>query len=248
MIVLLDFDDTLSEFDSFLEQFTSTLATLLTDKLGGSPEEWNRKVLNMMIVVENDYIQHFIQNPLAGYRQWLPTSYQLASEFLFDSTIPLKKRERIRLLKRVRKQALLSVNACFPGMIQLVKDLHNNNVQLVMASGNDSEHLNHALKAAGILNCFSKVYGPDLIDCAKEGPEYYARICDALSITPDQAVVVDNDAVALGWAADVGMKTVHLRILSRSDDVNKPLDSSSITAPEALMEAIRNQMGMDFKQ
>src|SRR6266702_1428013 len=64
------------------------------------------------------------------------------------------------------------------------------------------------LQAMGVHDCFGRLYGPDLIDTFKEGPEYYERMFADLGIAPADALVVDDCPRAIGWAMQVGARTV----------------------------------------
>ena len=48
--------------------------------------------------------------------------------------------------------------------------------RLMAASGEDSVSLDGYLEGMGLRACFERLYGPDLIDTHKAGPEYYARL------------------------------------------------------------------------
>jgi FMN phosphatase YigB (HAD superfamily) len=61
----------------------------------------------------------------------------------------------------------------------------------------------------GIADCFQQYYGPDLINTAKEGAAYYERIFADVNIEPENAIVVDDSLLALGWASEAGAQTIH---------------------------------------
>ena len=55
-------------------------------------------------------------------------------------------------------------------------------------------------------------FGPDLVDCAKEGKEYYQRLFDSTGVSANKVVVVDDDPNALGWAMELGAKAVQAKL------------------------------------
>lgn len=59
-----------------------------------------------------------------------------------------------------------------------------------------------------VRDCFGRLYGPDLIETLKEGPEYYERIFADLGIAAADALVVDDSPRATRWARQVGAQTV----------------------------------------
>jgi phosphoglycolate phosphatase-like HAD superfamily hydrolase len=85
------------------------------------------------------------------------------------------------------------------------------------ASGESSLDLTGYLQRMGVPHCFGRLYGPNLIDTFKEGPEYYERIFADLGISATNAVVVDDNPRAISWAAQVGAQTVFVSYSSASE-------------------------------
>ncbi|KAG0258493.1 hypothetical protein BG011_003266 [Mortierella polycephala] len=55
---------------------------------------------------------------------------------------------------------------------------------------------------------FTKLYGPDLINCHKGSSQFYALIFQDSGVDPHDAVVVDDKEYILGWAKVHGARTV----------------------------------------
>lgn len=64
------------------------------------------------------------------------------------------------------------------------------------------------LDGLGVRHCFGRLYGADLINTFKEGPEYYVHLFADVGIRPAEALVVDDSPQAINWAAETGAKTV----------------------------------------
>src|SRR3989442_282795 len=60
--------------------------------------------------------------------------------------------------------------------------------------------------AKGVGYWLGRLYGPDLIDTLKVGPEYYERIFADLGIAAAEALVVDDSPRATRWATQVGAR------------------------------------------
>ena len=60
----------------------------------------------------------------------------------------------------------------------------------------------------GVRDCFGRLFGPDLIDTHKAGPEFYACLLADAGVAPEAALVVDDNPMVLRWATQVGAKTV----------------------------------------
>jgi FMN phosphatase YigB (HAD superfamily) len=59
-----------------------------------------------------------------------------------------------------------------------------------------------------VVGCFVRLYGPDLIDTHKKGPEFYALIFEDAGVRPEDALVLDDNPMVLGWAGEVGARGV----------------------------------------
>ncbi len=212
-VLFFDFDDTLSEQIPFNLQYVRGLGRALAPQYGGDVEAWASHAADMMAALENDYVNRFRNDPLAGYCKWLPAMLATAVTLLFDSAglpLPADPEEEAR---RMRRKALHECCATFPGAQQMLQRLHGRHAPIHMASGNDSEHLRYAMKGAGLLDYFDRLYGPDLVDCAKEGPEFYERILAHMHLKPQDALFIDNDPAAIGWAQSVGAQAIQVKLL-----------------------------------
>src|SRR5258708_29898290 len=99
------------------------------------------------------------------------------------------------------------IQAAFPRVVDTIRTLHRQSYTLHTASGESSLDLAGYLHAMGVRDCFGRLYGPDLIEALKEGPEYYERIFADLAIAAAQALVVDDSPRAIEWATQVGAPT-----------------------------------------
>jgi beta-phosphoglucomutase-like phosphatase (HAD superfamily) len=93
-------------------------------------------------------------------------------------------------------------------VVDAIRMLHRQGYMLHTTSGESSLDLAGYLQAMGVSDCFGRLYGPDLIDTFKEGPEYYERMLADLGISPADALVVDDSPRAIQWATQVGARAV----------------------------------------
>src|SRR5258708_1075156 len=112
--------------------------------------------------------------------------------------------ERLRLASRAAAFITCRVQAAFPGVVDTIRTLHRQGYMLHTASGESSVDLAGYLQAMGVRDCFGRLYGPDLIDTFKEGPEYYERMFADLGIAPADALVVDDSPRAIDCATQLG--------------------------------------------
>src|SRR6266849_7097136 len=100
------------------------------------------------------------------------------------------------------------IQAALPGAVEAIHLLHRQGYALHTASGSCSLELAGALEGMGVGRCFGRLYGADLINTFKEGPQYYARLFADAGVQPASALVVDDGAEATRWAARLGARTV----------------------------------------
>jgi phosphoglycolate phosphatase-like HAD superfamily hydrolase len=210
--VFLDFDNTLSDQFRFNTQYVREIGALLAPQFGGEPEAWERAAIAMLETLERDYIARFGGNPLAGYCAWLEEARFTAAERLFGGMglpVPSSVRD---LGMETQFRALSACDATFPGARDALLTLVEDGCRVQIASGQESEWLRAALTGAGLAEYTERIFGPDLVDCAKEGPEYYARLFAATGAQAGEALVVDDQPEPLRWAMRTGAKVVQARL------------------------------------
>ena len=100
------------------------------------------------------------------------------------------------------------IHAALPGAVEAIRLLYRQGYALHTASGSCSLELVGALEGLGVRHCFGGLYGADLVNTFKEGPEYYACLFADAGVQPVEALVVDDSADATRWAAQLGARTV----------------------------------------
>lgn len=215
--IFLDFDDTISDPVRLLPQYVHEIGSILSPLFGGDTEDWAGHALETLSVLEREYSATFVGKPLAGYCKWLETIRIRSAEVLLGKmgkAVPAKANQ---LSIETQFNALLQCNALFPGADEVVHNLYEAGWRVQMASGQESEYLMAALMGSGIESYVESKFGPDLIDCAKEGPEYYERMFLACGISAADAIVVDDYIPALHWAMDTGATVIQTKLLNRRE-------------------------------
>ncbi len=211
--LLFDFDNTLSDQAEFRVRYGRALVAELVRRFGDAPAGWGRAATVVLAELEADYDARFVGAPLAGYCDWLEAVRPRTVERLFEAVgLSVPQGDLAALYRALQAEALASSAALFPGAAQTLGHLDASGHALHLASGHESEYLSGALKAAGIRDRFGTLFGPDRIDCAKEGAEYYTRVLEALALRVDQAIVIDDWPPAIHAALSVGLRVVQARI------------------------------------
>ncbi len=210
--VFLDFDDTLSDPIPFFLQFVHEISTLFCARFGGDAQEWERVATHMLVYVEDGYKARFIGTPRNGYLEWLHSLPMVTMGLMFGGMeIPIPH-DAASLSSTIQFEALKRCNVAFPGVDRSLKALSAQGYHLHMASGQESNYLRGALTGMEILSHFDRLFGPDLIDCAKEGLEYYQRVFAAVGVSSSEVIIVDDYPPAIGWALESGAKVIQVKL------------------------------------
>ena len=129
------------------------------------------------------------------------------------------------------------VRAAFPGTIEAIRQVRHDGYTLYTASGEPSWELEGYLGGMGVRDCFTRLYGPDLIDVFKVGSAYYARIFADAGVEPARALVVDDNAQAVEWARTVGACAIQV-VSSPAATADQVCTIASIAQLPALLSAL----------
>ncbi len=88
--------------------------------------------------------------------------------------------------------------------------------------------------------CFDRLYGPDLVGTLKDGPRFYERILKDSRVAARDALVVDDNPNAVGWAMRAGVRAVLVGIAPLSSAVPS-LCLPSLAALPALIERLEGE-------
>ncbi len=88
-----------------------------------------------------------------------------------------------------------------------LRALKRRGLVLHMASGDSHDDLVAFLERMGARDLFDRVYGSDLVNTWKFGPEYYRAVLADSGVDADRAAVVDDSPNALSWARECGLRT-----------------------------------------
>ena len=83
------------------------------------------------------------------------------------------------------------VQSAFPGTAETLRNL-NSDYELFTASMGPSFLLRATLEAMGVADLFTRLYGPDLINATKQGPNFYTRMFEHAGVDPKKSVVLDD--------------------------------------------------------
>lgn len=206
LVVFLDDGGVMSDNSRRSAQWQRLIGPFLAPKLGGTEISWaeaNRVVATTFfepsawqarLAAASDYLSF----ERAYLLDWLGTMCKVVG-------IPCPAEERSIALAREAEAWITSrVDAAFPGVVETIRLLYTRGYTLHTASGESSAQLAGYLTGMGIRDCFSRLYGPDLIDTFKASPSYFERLLADAAVDPADAIVVDDNLHVLAWATAVG--------------------------------------------
>jgi HAD superfamily hydrolase (TIGR01509 family) len=100
--------------------------------------------------------------------------------------------------------------------LRALRALKRRGLVLHMASGDSHDDLVAFLDRIGARDLFDRVYGSDLVNTWKFGPEYYRAVLADSGVDPHRAAVVDDQPNAIAWARESGLRT--FRVERRSGE------------------------------
>ncbi len=220
-------------------QWQRMVAEFFVPRLGGTPEAWaaaNYQVITRMLDAELWQARLSASPNYASFdRQYQIDWLRWMCELVGVEAPP--DEECVALGHAATRFITPRVRAAFPGVVDAIRSLHQQGYVLHTASGESSEDLDGYLQGMGVRECFDRLYGPDLVDTFKDGPRFYERIFADAGVEARDALVVDDNATAAGWAARAGARTVLISAASPSSTDSTPCLSSLAELP-ALIERL----------
>ena len=209
-VIFIDDGGVMNDNNKRASQWQHLVSEFFVPLLGGSPEAWasaNRIVADQLLELESWRARirasaNYASFDFDYYVDWLGGMCELAG-------VPAPPEEECLVLGHRAVAYITSrVHAAFPGVVDTIRTLHQQGYTLHTASGESSIDLAGYLGGMGVRDCFGRLYGLDLIDTFKEGPEYYERIFADCGVSPTDALVIDDSPQAINWAAQLGARTL----------------------------------------
>jgi phosphoglycolate phosphatase len=96
----------------------------------------------------------------------------------------------------------------FPGMAQLLKELHSKSIKLAIASGNHTETINKILTQLDLLENFDVICGRDKVQQNKPAPDQLLFILERLKIPRERTLFTGDSINDEGAAQAAGIRYV----------------------------------------
>lgn len=209
-VILLDDGGVMNDNQVRGAQWPDLVGEFFSPKLGGAIKAWaqaNQAVMQTLLEPANWQRRLRESASYASFERVYWCDWLNAMAEIVGRTLPPEE-ECIALAQQAELFVIPQIRSAFPGAVEAIQHLHTKGYLLHTASGESSVHLTHYLQGMGVRACFGRLYGSDLLDTFKEGPEYYTRLFADLQILPGDALVVDDSPRVLAWANQLGAHTV----------------------------------------
>ncbi|GJJ73909.1 hypothetical protein EMPS_06267 [Entomortierella parvispora] len=147
--------------------------------------------------------------------------------------LPESEEEQIAIAKAAHDHCVGRVRADYPGAVEAILALKQKlHFELFTCSGESSTDLKLTFRTLGIRAIsdltleaeeeedlhpiFTKLYGPDLINCHKASTRFYELIFEDCGVPAHEALVVDDKESILAWAKVLGAITVQISTKDRT--------------------------------
>jgi HAD superfamily hydrolase (TIGR01509 family) len=154
---------------------------------------------------------------------------------LLDLPTPPEE-ECLDLAYRALRWITRHIQAALPGAVETLRLLHHQGYALHTASGSSSLEMAGYSEGMSVRRCFGRLYGTDLVNTFKEGPEYYARLFADAGVQPVEALVFDDSTDALDWSAQLGARTVLIGSSPHPETGTTPRLESLVELPAFLRQ------------
>jgi HAD superfamily hydrolase (TIGR01509 family) len=236
LTILLDVGGIITDKRQRTEQWHFLIGDYFAPLFGRTAQEWNtaHQIVTERLLEQGEAIQQATPDFIAFHhtckRSWLSGMYEL-----LGLPIPAEE-ECIALADQAIASISSRIQAALPGAVEAIQTLHSQGFLLHTASGTHSVEIAGYLEAVGVRTCFGRCYGADLINTFKQGPEYFERLFANLGLRPAEALVVDDGSDVLGWAAQVGARTVLVGPASHSEKATTACIGSLVELPAWLQQ------------
>jgi phosphoglycolate phosphatase-like HAD superfamily hydrolase len=209
-VLFLDDGGVINDNEVRARQWQRLVAEFFVPRLGGNSEAWaqaNWIVINEILSPEA-WRERMLAHP--DYESF-DYHYQLDWLTRMCELVGVPRppeEESVALGRECSTWVIPQIRSAVPGVADAVRLLHERGYTLHMASGASSWDLAPYLEGAGVLACFSRLYGPDLVNVFKVGPEFYRSIFDDAGVAPTDALVIDDNPLVAPWVAEAGGRVI----------------------------------------
>jgi len=211
-VVFLDNGGVISDHALLPVEVRRLIGEFFADRLGGDRGAWEEANREIFEPTWREFMgsRHETARRFAAFeaaqREYAVAWLQRMSERV-GVQLPAA-REALRLEREAFEFIWPRAEVALPGAPEAVRTIMEAGFALHMASSGVSWELEALMAGLGIGSCFATYSGIDLAGWTKNGPEYYEGVFGHAGVAPQDALVVDDRPEAVGWARELGARTV----------------------------------------
>lgn len=209
-VLFVDDGGVLNDNERRAPEWRRLLGEFFGPRLGGTAEAWAAANAAVFPGTWERYVAH-LGVATTGVREFLQAEdRRWLLEMCAAVGVQVEHADLDELVEASHRYITRNADCAYPESAQAIRDVARSGITLHTASGGTSLQLDGYLRAMGLRELFDRLYGTDLIDRFKSGPHFYTAILADSGVDPAQAVVVDDSAEALDWAAGCGLRTIQV--------------------------------------
>jgi phosphoglycolate phosphatase-like HAD superfamily hydrolase len=194
-------------------QYRRLFGEYLPSELGGDADTWANANVGAASRAFARYQRASLSAPATTIRDWFDEDvrrwlYEMCDE-VGRPRPPAAQADRIA--SGAHEYVRRHVDIRVPRIVERLRHLHARGLKLHVASGDQHADLVGYLETMGTLELFGRVYGSDLLNVWKASPAYCRAILSDTATDLASAVVVDDSARAIAWAAECGLRGAQVR-------------------------------------
>ena len=229
--LFIDKGGVLIDNSTLTAQYRRLLGEYLPTQLGGEPSAWEDANVGAAQRAFARYQQASVTAPSTSIRDWYASDvrrwlYEMCDE-VGAPRPPADEADRIG--NAAHEYVRRRVDIHTPGIVERLRKFREEGLTLHVASGDQNSDLVGYLETMGVRDLFDRIYGSDVLNVWKAGPAYYRAALADTNTAAASAVVIDDSASAISWAAECGLRGVLVR-----REPGEPFEDSVLRAFDAV--------------
>ena len=111
------------------------------------------------------------------------------------------------------------------GLIELIKYAHINDIKVAIGTSEKLERVKYYLEKADIgIDLFDAIVCGDMVEHGKPAPDIYLKVCEKLSVNPEDAIVCEDAPNGITASYNAGAKTIMIvDLIEPTEEIEKLL-------------------------
>ena len=221
-------------------QWKDYIVKYFVPRYGGNPAMWREANHQVVKIWVKKWEQMIDKGTNLDYKKYQEYEDKTWINHMFDAVGVEKPflHECSRIKREFEEWIAPQLQVDIEGIISVIKSLKTEGYTLHTASGHSSWVLKGILTGMGVVDCFTNLYGPDVVGMMKGGLEFYRRIFTHAQVHPSYAIVIDDNPKLLQTAGQLGAYTIQSCALKGSIPNTKYFYNNPAELPELIQSIL----------